>query len=223
MTTPRRTFPDPPQRPTALLIQAHPSDESFTAALASAFEEGAKAKGMAIDRLTLSQLDFELARRGGYKDESTLEPDLVRSQEAIANAAHLVIAFPLWWGSTPAVLKGFFDRALLPGWAFSYNEKTGLPVGGLAGRSGRLLVTMDAPVWYDTVFNRASARRQVRTATLKFCGLSPVRTSAFGGIKTSTEERRTAMLAAARRAGETDAKEVLRRFPQSLPAPTPAL
>lgn len=44
-----------------------------------------------------------------------LEEDLVKAQELIRWADHLVFVYPIWWGTMPAVLKGFFDRVFLPG------------------------------------------------------------------------------------------------------------
>lgn len=43
-----------------------------------------------------------------------LEEDLVKAQELIRWADHLVFVYPIWWGTMPAVLKGFFDRVFLP-------------------------------------------------------------------------------------------------------------
>lgn len=203
----RRAFPSPPATGRALVITAHPQPDSFSHALAAAWTEGAS--GLTTQHIDVTSLEFDPVLRNAYRADQPLEPDLLDAKVAMERAAHIVVAFPLWWSSTPAALKGFFDRLLLPGWAFAYENDR--PVGGLAGRSARVLVTMDAPVWYDTLFNGAAARRQVAKGTLKFCGLSPVRTSAFGSVRSTTDAKREAMLETARRAGATDAATVLRR------------
>ena len=212
----RRSFPAPPSRPGALLLTAHPSPEGFNSALAMAWRDGAEAAGLHVEQIHVADLAFDPCRRGGYGIEEVLEPDLIHVRDAIARAAHVVVASPLWWSSIPASLKGLFDRVLLPGWAFRYENHR--PVAGLTGRSGRLIMTMDAPVWYDTLVYRGAARRQVAQGTLRFCGLSPVRVNAFGSIGTSTDAARQRMLDRCRTEGARDARQVLARFSDAVPA-----
>ena len=52
----------------------------------------------------------------------SLEPDLVELQELIQSANHLVLISLVWWGSVTALMKGFLDRVLLPGFAFKYRK-----------------------------------------------------------------------------------------------------
>lgn len=210
----RRAFPPAPSEPNILVIDAHPAKQSLIGALVVAYLDGA-GPHVSTEHLRLRDLNFSLSRSGGYGEEDDkIEPDLVRAQQAIAAASHLVVAFPLWWGSTPALLKGFFDRTLLPGWAFAMDPKTNLPKGGLAGRTGRVIQTMDAPIWYDALKNRGSGRRQVKNATLQFCGLRPVKISTFGGVSASTLQKREAWLAQMTKTGERDATSLRKRFAQ---------
>jgi putative NADPH-quinone reductase len=204
----RRSFPPAPRQPRALVLTAHPKPDSFSHALAGAWADGAT--GLEVQQIDVATLAFDPCLHVAYRGDQPLEPDLLRVKQAIAEAAHVVVVFPLWWSSTPALLKGLFDRVLLPGWAFSYENDR--PVGGLKGRSARVLVTMDAPTWYDRLLNGAAGRRQVSRGTLKFCGLSPVRTTAFGSIGSRTPAQLEAMLGQARKAGAQDAAAVLRRL-----------
>jgi len=208
----RRSFPPPPNAARALVLRAHPSSDSFNHALADQWVKGAREGGLSVEVIDIESLDFDPRLHVAYREQQPLEPDLQRVQRAVAEAAHLVLAFPIWWGSTPAGLKGLIDRVFLPGWAFRYDEQH-RPVKGLTGRTARMLVTMDAPTWYDRVVYAASARRQVGRATLGFSGYSPVRQSAFGSVGTSTPAQRDRMLVSARRAGEMDAAAVRRGFP----------
>jgi len=57
------------------------------------------------------------------------------------SAQPLVVIFPLWHGTMPALLKGFLEQVMRPGAALEY-RKHGFPRGLLAGRSARLVVTM---------------------------------------------------------------------------------
>ncbi len=52
--------------------------------------------------------------------EGRLSQDIVREQAKIEWADTLVIQFPLWWYGLPAMLKGWFDRVFLKGFAFGH-------------------------------------------------------------------------------------------------------
>ena len=187
-----------------LVILGHPRKDSFCAALAEAYAGGAKDKGKEVKTLALIDLDFDPILRNGYRDEAdALEPDLKRAQEAITWCEHLTFLYPTWWGSTPALLKGFFDRTFLPEFAFRFRESQ-LWDGLLKGRSGRLMVTMDAPPVIDRAEFWSSSQRAVEKATLGFCGVKPVRVSVFGSVKMSDQAKRERWLAEARRKGRLD-------------------
>ncbi|MBI4001419.1 MAG: NAD(P)H-dependent oxidoreductase, partial [Nitrospira defluvii] len=59
-------------------------------------------------------------------------------QEAIGWADHLLIMFPLWLGSMPALLKAFFEQTFRPGCAFEYGQAGRLPKKRLTGKSARI-------------------------------------------------------------------------------------
>ena len=122
------------------MIDGHPVARSLTAALAQRY---AAAHGDARV-LALRDLDFDPHLRFGYRERMTLEPDLVDAKRALHEAHTIVVATPLWWGSVPVVLKGFFDRALLPQQEYRFTT-LGLPQGFLPARRGRLLLLADTP------------------------------------------------------------------------------
>lgn len=216
MMSERRTFPPAPETARALVLTAHPRAESFNTALAAQWAAGARTTGAAVETIDVHSLRFDPALRVAHHGDMPLESDVRRVQAAIAAAAHVTIAFPVWWGSTPALLKGLFDRVFLPGWA--YKMGTTLPEKGLRGRTGRLLVTMDTPRWYDRLLYRASARRQVQVATLHFVGIQPTRITAFGGVDKSTAEARARMLRKAYCSGVRDGAALVARYGPVLPA-----
>lgn len=196
-----------------LVLDGHPDPSSFCAALARRYADGADLhRGTRL--LALRDLDFDPVLHRGMRGDQALEPDLVEAQRAIEAARHVVVVSPIWWGSVPALLKGFLDRTFEAGWAYHYSER-GLPVGHLAGRSGRLLLTTDSPGWYlDHVAGRPTERALGR-GTLRFSGIRPVRVSRFGPVRTSTPQRRDEWLDDVGRLGERDAS----RLPQGAPPP----
>lgn len=62
--------------------------------------------------------------RGAYVD-GTQAPEVAREQEKIRRADAVVIGFPLWWYGMPAILKGWFDRVFVNGFAFGTDPDTG--------------------------------------------------------------------------------------------------
>jgi len=58
-----------------------------------------------------------------YSDGQTNDRLVKRYQRKIAGSDELIFIFPIWWQDMPAMLKGFFDRTMLNG--FAYNEDDG--------------------------------------------------------------------------------------------------
>lgn len=180
-----------------LVILGHPSNDSFCAALASAYLDTARAAGHEVRELRLGQLAFDPILREGYRQVQPLEADLLAAQEAISWARHLVFVYPIWWGGAPALLKGFVDRVFLPGYAFKYRPGKAFPAQLLAGRTAQLLVTMDTPPWYFRWVYHMPGIHQLRKTTLEFCGIKPVTVASFGPILNSTDQQRARWLAQA--------------------------
>lgn len=177
-----------------LVVLGHPQRASLCGAIADAYAQGARDAGHEVRFLALGDLDFDPIRRTGYGEAPPLEPDLVRAQEDIAWCDHIAWAYPNWWGTMPALMKGFIDRTVLPGFAFKYHEGKLLWDKLLTGRSARLLVTMDTPaLWYRWVIGRPG-HNQMRHSVLGFCGVKPIRVSQFGVVKKSSPTTREAWL-----------------------------
>ena len=119
-----------------------------------------------------------------------LEEDLIKAQQDIQFADHLVFVYPTWWGTQPALLKGFIDRVFVPGFAFDYIDNSVHWKKHLKGKSARLIVTMDAPKWYNWLVYKNAGHNAMKKAVLNYCGIDPVKITAFGPVKTSTENQR---------------------------------
>lgn len=173
-----------------LVILGHPDSQSFCAALADAYMEGANGAGAEVRQLRLGTLDFAPIRQSGFSNTQALEPDLVKAQELISWANHIVFVYPNWWGSMPALLKGFFDRALTPGFAFKYHKDSPMWDKLLKGRTAHLIVTMDTPSWfYRWVWHRPG-HHQMKSTILGFCGVKVTRITEFTPVTGSSEAQR---------------------------------
>jgi len=172
-----------------LVIVGHPASNSFCGALAESYIKGAKTAGNEVQRISLADLSFDPILHNGYATIQELEPDLVAAQNAITWAQHIVFVYPIWWGALPALLKGFFDRIFLPGFAFKFREGSQFWDRLLTGRSAHLLVTMDTPPWYFRWVYRMPGHNQMKRTILEFCGIKPVTVSSFGPIKSASRKK----------------------------------
>jgi putative NADPH-quinone reductase len=187
------------------IIQGHPDSGSrhFGHALADEYANGARDGCNEVRNVDVGQLDFPILRTKEDFEKGALPPGLVEAVEAIKWADHLVIIYPLWLGSMPALLKGFFEQVFRPGVAFEYQPQGKMPTQLLAGRTARVIVTMGMPAFFYRWFFFAHSLKSLKRNILKFCGISPVKATLIGNIEGLRPEQRTTWLDRMRRLGET--------------------
>ncbi len=137
----------------------------------------------------LHEMDFDPDLTFGYQQRKTLEPCLQDWQAHVKWANHLCWAYPYWWGSMPAKMKGVIDRAFLPGFAMRYHETGPWWDRLLKGRSADVLITADSPAWYDRLMYGRPGRKQVENLVMKYAGIKPVHTLHVGTVKTAGPEK----------------------------------
>jgi putative NADPH-quinone reductase len=110
------------------LTQGHPDPTGahLGHALADAYIRGAEGAGNTVKRIEVARLAFPLLRTQVDFERGAPPPDIKAAQETMAWAEHWVIIYPLWLGDVPAVLKGFFEQAARPGFAYRYRD-SGFP------------------------------------------------------------------------------------------------
>lgn len=183
-----------------LVIDAHPDTDSghFVHALAREYASAAEAAGHEVVTIELAQLEFPLLRKPSDWLEGEAPPVIVRAQNDIEWADHLVILYPLWLGDVPALLKAFLEQVMRPGFAFEYRT-TGLPLKLLQGRSARVVVTMGMPALFYRLVYSANSLKSLERNILKLVGFKPVEHTIVGGVQHAS--RREQALAEMRELG----------------------
>jgi len=186
-----------------LLIQGHPDNiqPHLCHALADAYAEGAATAGHEVRRIDVAALDFPLLRSPANWEHGSLPPGLAAAQDDIRWARHLVLFFPLWLGDMPALLKGFLEQVLRPGFAIERSDSHAAFKKGLAGRSARVVVTMGMPAAiYRWVF-RAHSVRALERNILGFVGFAPVHETLIGNVGNLDAKQAAKWLGKLRKAG----------------------
>lgn len=175
-----------------VIIQGHPdaSARHFGHALADEYAKGCEDAGHEVKRIEVAKLDFPLLRTKEEFEQGILPDSIRQAQDAIKWADHLVVIYPLWLGSMPALLKAFLEQVLRPGFAFEYQKSGEMPKKLLTGKSARIVVTMGMPAFvYRWVFF-AHSLKSLRRNTLWFCGFKPIRSTIIGSVEGMEEEQR---------------------------------
>lgn len=179
-----------------VIIQGHPDPEGghLGHALVRRYREAAESAGHEVRELVIASMDFPLLRTQEDFNEGTPPGVIADAQQDIAWADHLLIAYPLWLGDMPAILKGFLEQTLRPGFATSKVQKGSLWEKCLSGKSARIIVTMGMPALAYRWFYGAHSLRSLKRNILGFCGVRPVRSTLFGMVEEASDQKRSKWL-----------------------------
>lgn len=174
-----------------VIIQGHPDRDTshFGHVLTESYRQGAEAAGREVRSIHVADLDFPLLRSKEEWEKGEPVECIRQAQADISWAEHLVISYPLWLGTMPAMLKAFLEQIARPGFAVNV-ESNGMWEKLLAGRSARIIVTMGMPASvYRWVFGAHSLKNLERNI-LHFVGIRPVRETLVGMVENMSDARR---------------------------------
>ena len=184
------------------IIQGHPdpAEEHLCHALADAYRGGAESAGHEVRAIGVAGLTFPMIRNKADFEHGDRPDSIQEAQSVIRTSDHLVIVYPLWLGTMPALLKAFLEQVFRYDFAFQPGPN-GTFKRLLEGRSARVVVTMGMPVaayrWWFGAHSLKSLERNI----LKFAGISPVKESLFGMVENVSDDKRRGWLDGMRRLG----------------------
>lgn len=141
------------------LVHAHPEPHSFCSAMAREAERVLKSRNHDVSFSDLYALNFDpVVRASEFTDRANkdylvyaleqrhalehdaLAPDVRREVDALLASDTLMLVFPLYWFSVPALIKGWIDRCFLSG--AMYGGKRIYGRGGMVGKRAVIGVTL---------------------------------------------------------------------------------
>ena len=154
-----------------LVLLANPDSETFSGAIADKYQTSAEEAGHEVSRVNLGELHFDPILHKGYKEIQELEPDLLDLQQKFTDSDHIVIVYPNWWCTMPALLKGLFDRFWIPGFAFNFNKETRKLEQHLAGRTARVIIIAGTHSPFKTWWKFGDYTNEIQHGILEFAGI----------------------------------------------------
>ena len=182
----------------ASVILAHPDKASFNHALAHVAADTLAANGYQVSFHDLYKERFPPVLPAREIARGALLPRIIRRHcDEIAQAHALVMVHPNWWGQPPAILKGWIDRILRPGVAYSFAEGDagdGELIGLLQAHTVLVLNTSNTPPQRELATYNDPLETLWKNNMLVSCGVKNFHRRTFGVIITSTLEQRTQWL-----------------------------
>ena len=158
----------------ALVVYCHPRPESFTAAVRDVVLEKLNTAGAEVRLIDLYDRNFDpilcADQHCNYEDlesdRSAIAPDIAD----VAWCDTLIFVYPTWWYGMPAMLKGWLDRVLLPGVAFTMPSKDGEGIGrGLTHITQLGVFTTCGASWWITRIIGAPGKRTLLRGVRFLC------------------------------------------------------
>jgi NAD(P)H dehydrogenase (quinone) len=156
----------------ALIIYAHPKTGGYCEAILEETKAVLAAKNVPTEILDLYALNYNpvlLEEEHYTAGKKTVSQQTLSFQEMIRKSDTLIFIYPLWWGTMPAMLKGFFDRTMVSG--FGYEYRRSMPVGLLTGKKAVVMFTSGGPAMYSKIMKCGRPAKLITKDILAFCGI----------------------------------------------------
>ncbi|MCO7595704.1 MULTISPECIES: NAD(P)H-dependent oxidoreductase [Pseudomonas] len=158
----------------ALIVIGHHDPESLTHALAQRIADGLASAGHTAEIADLAREGFDprfgLADHAVHRRLAPPPADVLAEQARIERADALVLVYPVYWWSLPALLKGWVERVFSNGWAFDY-QVNGPTIKKLQGLTVHLVGVAGADAGTFERHGYGEAMRvQIEHGIFDYCG-----------------------------------------------------
>ncbi len=179
-----------------LILYAHPNPSSFCHAILDSLIEVCRKGSVHAEVRDLYAVNFDPILKGSELEggkNRILSEDIRHEQDLIRDADWIFMLFPLWWSGLPAILKGYLDRVLTFGFAFT-DTSDGM-AGLLQGKKALLFTTTGTPREELRDQGIPQALQTIFTKGLfDFCGIEMVEHFFFYAVPSATRVDRRKML-----------------------------
>jgi len=156
------------------VVHCHPLVESYNHALFRTIVETLKQIGHEVVATDLYREGFQPAmtehERRTYMDMSYDKSAFAGYAKTLREVEGIILCFPHWWFSMPAVLKGWVDRVWGPGVAFTYDAKGNHLVPALGNiRLFGVVTTYGSPWWVVRLFAGDAGRKVLMRGMKPMC------------------------------------------------------
>jgi len=180
---------------TLVIIASH-SKNSFNNAIKEKAVASLKEKGHEVAVRDLYELNFSPVLTASDFEKlhsGNLPEDILKEQEYVSWAEKIVVIYPVWWTGMPAILKGYFDRIFLFGFAYKI-DKTGV-VKLLEGKEALIFSTSGMPKdLYESMGMYKAMNLTSDTGIFDFVGIKVKKHIYFPSITSVKDEERASYL-----------------------------
>ena len=189
-----------------LVVVGHPDvANSFNGAIARVASEALVAQGYEPVLRALYAEGFDPVMPLDETNRPVEEaPEAIRAEmEQVKECVGMVFVHPNWWGTPPAILKGWIDRVVRNGFAYGFTEQG--PWQGLSDKIVQVFTTSNTPRDYELEVYGDPLENFWKTIVFSLVGSKSFERRNFEQIILSDEKTRAEWLA------EVDAT-IRRRF-----------
>jgi len=204
----------------ALVVFAHPNPSSYCGALRDVTVQKLSSMGFNVIEsdlykmnfnpvFTLKDINIDQPKEGisiSAEIKNTVEahkvlPDAQAEIDKVLSVNYIAFIAPTWWGTVPAILKGWFDRVLLRGLAFDVPENV-FQTGYLKGKKCLLVTTTGSPKEYFKKEGKMGGGQTIEEnywhiiqGVFGFCGMESLPIFSVHGMDMLKPEEREKILA----------------------------
>lgn len=175
-----------------LIWYFHPDTDSYNGSILNRMREELNEAGHSVTvRIPEKELDVLSLSKKEYNAsmESVYFEDIQKEHQFIEKADGIIAVFPLWWGSFPAVGKGFLDRVLSYNFAYQLEEEKPIPL--MAEKPITFVYTTGTP---EEEFQASGLKKLTednwQEHLLSFCGFNSHSFCHLGNVINCSEEER---------------------------------